>query len=162
MIKFHFLLCAVLALCASLTAIAAPMKSIVITRTDGSVSTIAMESDMEASVADGDLKLSCSKGDIFVPLNELGKWTYSSDSGNGDIWAGVGTTPADMLVIAIECGRITLDNLPSRTRVRLMAIDGKTAFDSVASDFCEIITSGLPHGVYLLSAGDKTYKIALR
>lgn len=162
MVKFHILFSIFITLLCSSTASSAPMKSIIITRTDGSTSAIAMENDMVASIIDGTLKLSCSKGDIFIPINEFTKWTYSPDNGNSDLWAGLEYIPTDTTVIAIESGRIILANLPAHTNIRLISTDGKTVFESVASSSCEIPTTNMAHGIYLLSAGNKTHKIALR
>lgn len=52
---------------------AASYKSIIVNQSDGSEMKVTIEDDMKTAVAEGNLVISCTKGDIVLPVIDIKK-----------------------------------------------------------------------------------------
>lgn len=133
-------------------------KSIVLNHADGSKSLIAMADGLKTSFAGGVMTISSEKGALEFPVSETRSWYFSDKE--GDIWSGIDEAGADAAIIYWSAEGLRLENLPANTPVRLTGSDGRTALAATAAEgACVINTDGLKAGVYLLTVGNKTYKI---
>ncbi len=139
---------------------AATYKSVVINHTDGSRTAIAIENGMTTCVADGHLNLSCAKGDISYPVQDVTGWTFSTASGDSDRWAGIDSPTADDVLCAVESDRIVFDNLPYGSVITLTTSDGRTVSRTVAQGQYELSLTGVIPGIYIVTFNDKSIKIA--
>lgn len=137
-------------------------RSIMLDLTDGTFMLIAMESDMNVTMENGEVVMSSGKGDIRMPISDIQHWTFSSEAGANDLWAGiedVDNTPG--VEVEKDVNYIRFKNLPSNSKLMLAGIDGKVYGTWTADGYFELPLSGLNGGVYLLSYNGKTIKIAV-
>lgn len=134
-------------------------KSIVVNHADGSKSLIAMADGLKTSFTGGVMIISSEKGALEFPLGEVRSWLFSDKE--GDIWSGINEAADDAAIITWDADGLRLGNIPSGTTVRLTGSDGRTALTATATEggACVINTDGLKAGVYLLTIGNRTYKI---
>ncbi len=134
-------------------------KSIVVNHADGGKSLIAMADGLKTSFAGGVMTISSEKGALEFPLSEVRSWLFSDQE--GDIWSGIDEAADDAAIINWDADGLRLENIPSGTQVLLTGSDGRTAPAATATDggACVIKTDGLKAGVYLLTIGNRTYKI---
>jgi len=138
-------------------------KSVLLNHTDGSSDIIAIEEDMTVKASEGVLTLSCSKGDISVPISELRNWTYGTLSGQDDLWVGIESPIADDVVIRMGADCVELLNLPGGSDVMLTAIDGRIVKAvSVNDGYVNLPLADLRGGVYILTYNKKSIKIAVK
>ena len=67
---------------------AASYKSIIVNQSDGSEMKVTIEDDMKTAVAEGNLVITCTKGDIVLPVIDIKNWTFSTSAGSDDVWTG--------------------------------------------------------------------------
>ena len=60
---------------------AASYKSIIVNQSDGSEMKVTIEDDMKTTVAEGNLVITCTKGDIVLPVIDIKNWTFSTSAG---------------------------------------------------------------------------------
>lgn len=137
-------------------------KSVVFHRTDGTSLAVAIENEMTTCVSDGNVTLSCAKGDVVVPCDQLKYWNYSKSEGDGNLWQGLDLVGSDMVGVVLESDRISLHNLPMDSRIGLYSVDGRVVVNAVVSGYYEIPTSGLVTGVYVLTYNGKSLKVAVK
>ena len=53
-------------------------KSIIVNQSDGSEMKVTIEDDMKTTVAEGNLVITCTKGDIVLPVIDIKNWTFST------------------------------------------------------------------------------------
>lgn len=159
--KLYTFLFALSGLLMSVSASGADYKSLVISYADGSTLAINMEKEMTTKVAAGNLTMSCDKGDIVIPVENLKNWVFSTQPGRDDQWASADLLPADAVTIEMTSGEVVLGNLPEQSRVSLVAIDGRVLFTAVASGSCCVPLSGAT-GVCVLVYNNKSVKIAVK
>jgi len=152
------LLFAVLSLC-GVTVWGASYKSIVITKTDGSTLAVSMEYDMLTEIKAGNLTLTSSKGEIVIPTAEVRKWTYSTNSGGSDSWAGIETVESDGLSVIQYADRVVFDNLPDGSVVCLVSVDGRVISREKVKGHHEVSLSSLDRGIYVLTYNNNSLKI---
>lgn len=162
--KTILVLASALAIFGASQAMGAQYRSVVINHPDRSVTTVAIESDMEASVAEGNLLLSCAKGTITLPVDNVTNWTYSTEPGSSDNWtSAIESVGADAQEIDYvrtgDC--IILSNLPEASKVTLVAADGRVVSAVTASCSVTLPIDNLSGGVYILSVNNNSIKIAL-
>ena len=63
-------------------------KSIIVNQSDGSEMKVTIEDDMKTTVAEGNLVITCTKGDIVLPVIDIKNWTFSTSAGSDDVWTG--------------------------------------------------------------------------
>ncbi len=136
-------------------------KSVVINKMDNTTMSIAMEGDMTTSIANGELNLSCAKGDITMMISDVRNWTFSTKSGASDLWAGIELPIGDEVTCIMESDRILIENLPQNSVVALYTIDGRTISSATVGGNYELSLVGLQHGVYVLTYNNKSLKIAV-
>lgn len=141
---------------------AAGYKSVVVNQTNGTLWMITMEENMTTKVTEGNLVLTCSRGDITFPVKDIANWTFSTDGGADDLWAGVNLPEGDKPGCVQEGDRIVLSNLPAGSRVMLASVDGRVvkAVSSVSGSY-ELSLVGLQSGVYVLTYNKESIKIAV-
>lgn len=139
--------------------------SIMLNHLDGNSDIIAMEEDMTIDVVDGQLKLSCDKGNIKVPLSELRHWTYSTVGGNTGEWTGLTDTFGDETTITMTNDCIEMQNLKNGSMVTLVSLEGRVLISEKVNDgsYYSLPFNGLHGGVYILTYNNgKSLKIAIK
>lgn len=162
--KFTLVFASALALFGATQAMAAQYRSVVINHPDRTVTTVAIESDMDATVAEGNLLLTCAKGTITLPVANVTNWTYSTEPGSSDNWiSAIESVGADASEIDYErlADCIILSNLPEASNVALVAADGRVVSVMTASGSASVAIDNLPSGVYILTVNNNSIKIAL-
>ena len=132
---------------------AASYKSIIVNQSDGSEMKVTIEDDMKTAVAEGNLVITCTKGDIVLPVIDIKNWTFSTSAGSDDVWTGTNCI--------LNSDRIILSNLPEGSTVTLCSIDGRIVKSSRAEGDYELSISELPKGIYVLTYNKNTLKIAV-
>ena len=133
---------------------AASYKSIIVNQSDGSEMKVTIEDDMKTAVAEGNLVITCTKGDIK-------NWTFSTSAGSDDVWTGIESPTASGTNCILNSDRIILSNLPEGSTVTLCSIDGRIVKRSRAEGDYELSISELPKGIYVLTYNKNTLKIAV-
>ncbi len=146
-----------------MSAYASGYKSVVITKDDNSTLAITMEDDMTSMVQDGEFVLQCSKGLLAMPVSEVRKLTFSAEPGENieDQLAGVDTPVADAVVLVQNLDNVTMENLPADTQVMLVNIAGQVLHSAVVTGHHSVSLRGLSSGVYVLTYGNESLKIAV-
>lgn len=163
--KVFTLLCGVAISVVGMTAMAASeYKSIVIHKTDGSSLAVTMETDLAATFNAGNLQLSCSKGDILIPSDEVSKWTFSTEPGTAFELAGIDgvVAEADGVSVSVLSDRVVMENLPVNSTVSLVGVDGRVVSLDKVSGHHELPLTGLQGGVYVLTYNNNSLKIIAR
>lgn len=162
---FTLLLCCVAAMSGiSASAAATDYKSIVVNRTDGTLTRITIESNMTTSISDGEFVLSCAKGEIYIPMVETRNWSFSTERGDADeLWAGVEAVETDGNSIELIWigNSLTVRGLAHDSRVTLVGMDGRVVKSVVASGEITLDLGGCQKGVYVLTVNNQSFKIAL-
>ncbi len=154
-------LCVAVVAMVGISASAADYRSVVINKTDGSSVTVNMEYDMVTTVDAGNLMMSCPKGKISIPAEEVKGWTYSTKTGSDDVWAGIDITETNGVVMIQEFDRVVMDNLPEGSEVTLVSIDGLVISSAVVEGHHEVALDGLQRGIYVLTYNNNSIKIAV-
>ena len=128
-------------------------KSIIVNQSDGD--------DMKTTVAEGNLVITCTKGDIVLPVIDIKNWTFSTSAGSDDVWTGIESPTASGTNCILNSDRIILSNLPEGSTVSLCSIDGRIVKSSRAEGDYELSISELPKGIYVLTYNKNTLKIAV-
>ena len=145
----------------SLTAMGAGYKSVVINQPGGGFMAVTIEDGMSTKISDGNLVLTSSKGDIILPVSDVQNWTFSTEGGSNDLWAGVELPSGDEVSYVQQADRIVFANLPVNSEVSLVSMDGRVVNRSKVSGSYELPLTGLQKGVYVLTFNDKSVKIAV-
>ncbi|MDE7411754.1 MAG: T9SS type A sorting domain-containing protein [Paramuribaculum sp.] len=148
----------------SVAAYGAGYKSVVITKDDNTTLAITMEDDLTSEVRDGEFVLQCSKGSLAWPVSEVKKFTFSAELGESfeeHLLAGVDTPVADAVVLVNNLDNVTMENLPADTQVMLVNVAGQVLHNAVVTGHHSVSLSGLSTGVYVLTYGNKSLKIAV-
>ncbi|MCM1071643.1 MAG: hypothetical protein NC210_01320 [[Clostridium] fimetarium] len=133
-------------------------KSIVLNHVDGSKSLIAMADGLKTSFAGGVMTISSEKGALEFPLGDVRSWLFSDEE--GDIWSGIDEAADDAAILHWDADGLRLGNIPAGTPVLLTGSDGRTLKRAEATGGkLAIETDGLKARVYLLTIGNRTYKI---
>lgn len=163
---YRYFILSALALCASLAAEAAQgYRSIVVNRTDGTSMTVNLQSDIEASIAEGNLKLTSAKGNIILPVSDVRSWSFSSLPGGDEYWTAINGIGADSENVAIYYADrlLSVSGLAAGVNLSIVAIDGRVCYSSLASgDLISVDLSAYPAGVYVVACGGRSFKIAIR
>lgn len=162
---FTLLLCWVAALAGvGASAATTDYKSIVVNRTDGTLTRITIESGMTTSIAEGEFVLSCAKGEIYIPMEETRNWSFSTEPGDADqLWAGIAGVDADGSSIELiwAGNSLTVTGLAADSRVSLVGMDGRVMKSAVATGEITLDLGGYQKGVYVLTVNKQSFKIAL-
>ncbi len=158
-------LAAAVALVALPTA-AAAYKSVVVNHADGGTTKITMESGMTTKFDAGNLLLECDKGEIRLPVENLKNWTFSAENGLDNLWedktlSGIDAVGSDVVGLEQTGERLLLTNLPEKSKVMLVSMEGRVVAMATATGTCELSLAGLSKGVYVLTYNEKSVKIAL-
>ena len=140
---------------------AASYKSIIVNQSDGSEMKVTIEDDMKTAVAEGNPVITCTKGDIVLPVIDIKNWTFSTSAGSDDVWTGIESPTASGTNCILNSDRIILSNLPEGSTVTLCSIDGRIVKSSRAEGDYEFSISELPKGIYVLTYNKNTLKIAV-
>lgn len=157
-----FLLAMVLGVSAITSAWAATLyKSVVVNKTDDTFLQITMEQDMTTRFEDGELVLTCSLGDVKIPVEEVRNLTFSTENGQNDLWLGIDIADADAVNVDIVNNRAIFSNLPEGSHISLTAIDGRVVKSATAAGDYEFAFGQLTQGVYILTYNNHSLKIAI-
>ena len=85
-------------------------KSIIVNQSDGSEMKVTIEDDMKTTVAEGNLVITCTKGDIVLPVIDIKNWTFSTSAGSDDVWTGIESPTASGTNCILNSDRIILSN----------------------------------------------------
>ncbi len=138
-------------------------KSVVICRHDRTSLKVNLADDVNASIKNGNLLFSCSKGDISLPVSEVGYWFYSTEPGSDEHWAGIDNIGADNVLVTFDGDMLLLSNLPGGMNVAIYDVEGR-CLHSAAVDASEVeinVSSYVP-GVYVAVYGNKSFKFVRR
>ncbi len=139
---------------------ASSYKSIIINKTDNTNIMVLIESTMTASVAEGNLVITCSKGDVILPVSEVRNWVFSTDDDSENLWTTLEQPQNDATVVQMRDG-IVLSNLPQNSQITLFTANGKQLRSVSASGSYELSLNDLPQGIYLLNYNRQTLKIVI-
>lgn len=168
--KTFTLLCCVAAAAmfqAGQAATATNYKSVVIEHSDNGISKISIENGMTTAMTDGDLVLSYEKGgvkyEIRHSLADVRHWTFSTEAGDSNLWAGIdGVVNENTVGIDWQGDVINLTNLPVNSQITLVGIDGRTVSSVKATGEYSVKLGELTGGVYVLTINGKSLKIAVK
>jgi len=161
--KIPTFLCAVALVGSAAYGATAGYRSIAVKHADHHVSLIAMESDMTTTIADGNLVIICSKGEITFPMTDVRYWKFSTESGSSDQWAVISdVAPDDALIVKWTDSAIAISGMPADSHVSLHSLDGRMVVNRVVTTGeCDISTAGLSTGVFILTVNNRSFKVAL-
>lgn len=161
--KIFTLLCLLAAGSAAPIYAATNYKSVVIEHADTQVSRITIESGMTTAIEDGMFVMSCSKGEISYELDDVRHWTFSSESGDSDGWAGISDVRKDSAITIDWSGNILhVGNLSDQSVVTVTSIDGRSMFRRTVSGECEIDLGEFATGVYVVNINNQSLKVAVK
>lgn len=137
-------------------------KSIVFHQIDGDMLAITFEDDMLLKIEDNNIILSCHKGVIEVPFENLKYWNYLSETSEESPWDSTDDTNNETVGISVGKDYIKLTNLPDEYSISLISIDGRVVATDKVSDLNEVFWHSLNHGIYVLNYNDTAIKIVLK
>lgn len=141
---------------------AAAYRSVIVQRRDGSQVKIGVQAGMTAAMADGLLKFTSSKGEISLPVEEVGHWKFSTAAAPEDLWTGIDATVADDVAVDYSGDIITIAGLAAGSDVSLYSLDGRlTARGAYDGLRYTVSTAGLAPAVYILVFGNHQFKLKL-
>lgn len=159
--KFRLTLACALMAVAGVSA-AASLRAICFYKTDGTKFTMAIESeDMATSVADGEVRLTCSKGEIVMPSSEVNRWVYLDEDAPEGPWTGITAVKGGSPEISLADGVVMLSGVADGSPVTLTDMSGRTVRSLRASGDCVVPLSGLQPGVYVLTCNSHSVKISV-
>ena len=143
--------------------VSAAYRSVVVHRHDGTSVAIGLDADLAASIADGALVFSSSKGLVSLSAEEVHYWSFSTENPDQNIWTGLETAAVRTVTVTCDGGNIALSNLNAGSRVALVAINGQTVAEAVAdaSGVCTLTASDFRNGVYILHYDNHSIKLIL-
>lgn len=108
-----------------------------------------------------------STGQYMNSLNNLGGFSISSDPGTplSDITTGINTLITDTLHVLNTGSAVEITGASAGTEICLFNIDGMTvahATQGNADDATALATGTLAPGIYILTVGNKSFKLAIR
>ncbi|MDE6324281.1 MAG: T9SS type A sorting domain-containing protein [Paramuribaculum sp.] len=161
--KIFTLVCLLTAGLATGAYAATNFKSVVIEHADTHVSRITMEHGMTTAFEDGMFVMSCEKGDISYELEDVRHWTFSTESGDSDLWAGISDVANDNILSVNWAGDVLrIGNLPSESRLTVVSVDGRSLLSRVVSGDCEIDLGEFSSGVYIVNVNNQSLKVAVK
>lgn len=163
--RFYISLLSFLALCGAMVAEAATTyKSVNISRADGTSMLVQIEGDMSATVKNGNLEMTCSKGNIYVPMSDVRNWTFSTLPGDSDLWSGIDGVEADGSTVVLRHlgDRLVIAGVEAGRPVAVYGVDGRMYETKSGQGEVEIDLSPLTPGVYVVTYSDRSFKIAVK
>ena len=161
--KIHFLILTIALLAGSIKASAA-YRSVVFLRHDGTSLTVSIEDDLKAVLNNGNIYVTCSKGEFSMPVVECNKWMFNNDQCSDDIWTAVDNIPSSKVHLVREANRLVLRGVKEGEEIKLTTINGMVIVSgqSIAdTDFVIELTDVVP-GVYIVSYGKHSVKVTIR
>lgn len=125
---------------------------------------VHMEDDMTLKIEDANIKMESSYGEIKIPVSDVTAWTFSTQGGSSDQWAGIEDVAPDASVVdlTVTAEKVTVSNLAAGTPVALYNVSGLQVFSAVAAgDAVEISLSNIQAGIYVLTFANNSIKIAV-
>lgn len=125
---------------------------------------VQMEDEMKVSVTNNTLILESDLGTIEFPLSEVTGWTFSTESGSSDEWAGIDavTPDTEAVTVKVSADAITIHNAAPGSIVTLTAMNGMQVYNATAgSEETEISLGSIQPGVYVLNVANQSLKIAV-
>ncbi len=135
-------------------------KSIVINKADNTNIMVLIESTMTTSIAEGNLIVTSSKGDVILPVAEVKNWTFSTDEDSENLWTDLEKIDGDATCVQLR-DKIVLNNLPDGSQIALFTANGKQICTASVNGSYELSLNDLPKGVYLLNYNRQTIKIVI-
>ena len=149
-----------LMLCFLIAAITATMASaddmvLHVWQTDGQVLKIKLDQEPTTSYDDGQLVITTLTNTLSFPLENVKRYTYANNA------SGLDALNATEVTFSGDGETITLTGLKPGTEVALYNVAGQMLHSTVAdsSNRVSATVSNLPTGVYVVKAGNITYKI---
>lgn len=142
------------------------LRSILIEHKDYTITNLSMEQGMTSEFRDGMVVMSSSRGSIAFQLSDLRNWTFSTEEGQTDAWNGASiddiSSNSEAVTMTWRDDVIVIDNLPLNTFVGLSDLNGCVISRCLANGRYEVQLSALLPDVYVLTVGNKSFKIAVR
>lgn len=123
---------------------------IALERTNGEVTTLAIDKSLSMEVADGSLKVTSPEGSVSIPLDDVKGWSYLESS------AAIEIIDADGSGMAFD-GRVISFGKPVVAAV--YTFDGRLMTAPAERESIDV--TALPKGSYVVTAGKQTLKIQL-
>lgn len=139
-------------------------KSVKINMRDGSNLLVTIEQGMTTQVIDGNLKMTCDKGDVILPFSEVANWTFSTDPGSSDRWSAIHNLDSDAsdVRVKIDGSILSVAGLKANSRIQLISMSGRSvAIKRVMCGEIQFDISNLPRGIYILKFDNHSLKIAI-
>lgn len=151
------------ALIATSPVFAASYRSIHLNLKDNTIVKVSAKDGMTTTFEEKNIVMKHGSGteelNVTLPLDDIRSWTYSTEPGDENAWAGIEKPEADNRInLWLGEGMITLRNLPEKSKVSLCDISGHQLKTAVATEEC---TLEVAPGIYILSVNSLTFKIAV-
>ena len=73
---------------------------------------IHIEDDMTLKIVNSNIRMESSFGSIELPVNEVTSWTFSTEGGSSDEWAGIEEVTESTVDVTISAARAVIAKLP--------------------------------------------------
>lgn len=153
--KFLILLAAMLSLTATRAMGDGPQR-LVVWLTDGTKVTHDLSDQPETTFQDGALFLKTEKVSVSYPLEKVQRYTYEGS------FPAIGIPPVKAGEVCVSQGNngMRFDGLPAGTPLELYSPEGRLLSSQCAAEGQSTVVSvaGMPTGIYIIKAGEASYK----
>lgn len=123
--------------------------AIALERTDGRVTTLAIEKSLAMEFGDGNLKVTSPSGSVTFPLDDIKGWRYIDT-------ASIENIEADGCAMTFDGNAI---NFGTPVVAAVYTYDGRVVMAPAERESIDV--TALPRGGYVVTAGGQTLKIQL-
>lgn len=144
---------------------AAGYKSIVFIRHDATTLTVAIEDDFKATISDGNINVTSSKGFISMPVAECDKWQFNNDEADENIWQSkLESINSSDVILVREADKILLRGVKEGEPIMFTSLNGNiiTAETAIANTDFIINIADMPSGIYLITYGRHSVKLYIK
>ena len=121
---------------------------------DGSSATYELGADAKITFENANMCYSSRDYKFDIPLSDISLWSYDARP------AYLGEIPSDGIIITQKGDIISLSGLEKGVDIKVYSIDGKLIYsDRSSSGQINIPAEGWNKGVYIINAGNSTFKI---
>lgn len=125
---------------------------------DGQVQTIKLDEQPVTKYADGNLVITTTRTSITYPLEQVRKYTYTTQAD------GITNTKSIGVTYSADGETLTFSNLKPQTDIAVYNVSGQLLRKQTSSGSGDAIVScsHMPVGVYVVKVNGATYKISKR
>lgn len=145
--------------------VSAGYKSVVFIRHDATTLTVAIEDDFNATINDGNINVTSSKGIITMPVAECDKWQFNNNEADENTWqSSLESINSSDVTIVHELDKLVLRGVKDGEQILFSSLNGDILVADKAIDNTDFIINiaDITSGIYIVTYGNHSVKFTIK